>query len=278
MAKPRRSRRILTVVVLVLLSLTIITVDQTGRTHHVTSGIKSVANDVFAPLRSAVDDLLRPVGNVLAGAVHYGALQQENQKLQRTLAQLRQRQAEQPFENQQLQQLLRLQNLPYLAGLPTVTAQTQVTNLSNFVATIGINKGRSQGVEVGDPVVGAGGLIGQVAQAGHSTATIRLITDGQSKVGAVFGPANELTATVNGQGVGDPLAVDFVAPQTPLSRGERLYTNQLMGGEFPAGIPVAFVQSFHTSSGASQISIAAQPLADLENLAYVDVVQWQPSP
>ncbi len=83
MAKARRSRRSLTtLVVLVLVSLTIITLDQTSRTHHLTSGIKSVADDVFSPLRDGVNSVLHPVGDFFAGAVHYGSLQTENQKLQ----------------------------------------------------------------------------------------------------------------------------------------------------------------------------------------------------
>ena len=47
-------------VVLVLISVTVITLDESGRTHSLTSGIKSVATDVFSPLRSGVNDILRP--------------------------------------------------------------------------------------------------------------------------------------------------------------------------------------------------------------------------
>ncbi len=39
------------------------------------------------------------------------------------------------------------------------------------------------------PVVGAGGLVGQVVEVSHHTATVRLITDGQSAVGTRYGPA-----------------------------------------------------------------------------------------
>jgi rod shape-determining protein MreC len=277
-AKPRRSRRVLTVVILVLVSLSVITLDQTGRTHNLTSGVKSVANDVFSPIRSAVNDVLQPVGDFFAGAVHYGALQRQNQQLQASLGRLRQAQSQQAFAARQLQQLLALLHLPYLGQLPTVVAQTQEVNASNFAATIQIDKGRGQGVDVGDPVVGAGGLVGQVVEASHDTATVRLITDGQSKVGVAFGPGNQSTATVSGQGSGDPLSVDLIPPATQIHRGENLYTDQLQGAEFPAGIPVAYITSFHTVAGATQQTVAAQPLANLNELAYVVVVQWQPAP
>ena len=90
MARSRRSRRTLTVVVLIVLSLSIISLDLNGRTHSITSGVKSVANGVFSPLRQAVIDVLSPIGDFFAGAVHYGSLQSENQKLQSTIGSLRQ--------------------------------------------------------------------------------------------------------------------------------------------------------------------------------------------
>jgi hypothetical protein len=39
---------------------------------------------------------------------------------------------------------------------------------------------------------------------------------------------------------------------------------------------VATVSTFHTGAGASQESITVEPAADLNQLAYVDVVQWVP--
>ena len=107
---------------LVVLSLSIISLDLNSRTHGITSGVKSVANSVFSPLRGAVDDVIDPIGDFFAGAVHYGALQSENQKLAATVGQLRQEQAEKGFEQSQLRNVMALQNLPFLNALSTVTA------------------------------------------------------------------------------------------------------------------------------------------------------------
>ncbi len=263
--------------VLVVLSLSIISLDLNGRTHSLTSGVKSVANSVFSPLRHAVTDVLSPIGDFFAGAVHYGSLQSENQKLRATIGNLKLGKAEQNFEKNQLRQLLALQNLPYLNALPTVTAATQEQNSSNFTMTITIDKGRSDGVDVGMPVVGQGGLVGQVIQSFHHTAVVRLVKDGQSKVGVVFGPTKSSTATVDGQGPNSPMTADLVAPHTPLHKGEVMYTSSLDAAAFPPGIPVARVSSFHTSAGASQVTIAVTPMADLSQLAYVNVVLWEPA-
>ena len=274
MARSRRSRRTLTVVVLVVLSLSLISLDLNGRTHSVTSGIKSVANDVYSPLHQGVVDITSPIGSFFAGAFNYSSVQAQNEQLQRTIGQLRAAKAERTFEQSQLRQLLALQNLPFLQSLPTVTAQTVDEYSSNFTATITLDKGRSDGVDVGYPVVGSGGLVGQVIQSFHHTCVVQLITDGQSKVGVTFG--NQLTGIVDGQGPGNDLTLDLVPPHTPLTKGEVLYTSGLEAAAFPSGIPVATVESFHTPSGASQESVTVDPAADLNQLAYVDVVQWEP--
>ena len=275
MARSRRSRRTLTVIVLVVISLSLISLDLNGRTHSLTSGVKSVANNIYAPLRQGVADIIDPIGSFFAGAFNYGAVQADNERLQKEIGQLRAAQAERGFENEQARQLTGLQNLPFLQSLPVVTAQTIDDYASNFTATITLDKGRADGVDVGFPVVGAGGLVGQVIQSFHHTSVVRLVTDGQSKVAVIFG--GQHSGIVDGQGPANDMTADLVPPHTPLHKGEIMYTSGLQAAAFPPGIPVATVRSFHTAAGASQETIAVDPAADLSQLAYVDVVQWVPS-
>jgi rod shape-determining protein MreC len=275
---PRRSRRPrTTLLILVLASVTIITLDARGGFHRITSGVKSVAADAFAPVRAGIDDVIEPVGSFLAGSVHYGAVRQQNQKLQAEIDQLKGEQNSQQDMEQRLSQLSALLNLPFIGNLETVPAEVTNYGTSNFASTIDISVGRHQGVQLGMPVVGAGGLVGQVVQANHNTATVRLITDGQSAVGVVYGSAGSL-AVLNGQGSGKALSGDLVPTNTPLTNGEIFTTSGLQGAIFPGGIPVAKVVSSKTGSTASQESVALQPLADLSHLRYVSVVLWGPSP
>ncbi|HEY1826783.1 MAG TPA: rod shape-determining protein MreC [Acidimicrobiales bacterium] len=275
MPRSRRSRRTLTFIVLIVVSLSIISLDLNGRTHSLTSGIKSVANDVFNPLRHGVSALLDPIGNFFAGAVHYGDVQHENQQLSALIGQLEQQKAEKGFENVQLRDLLALQHLPFIGSQPVVTAETEQQDTSNFTQTITIDKGRSDGVDVGMPVVGAGGLVGVIIQSFHNSAVVQMVTDGQSKVGVTFGTAGA-SGIVDGQGPGSDMTCDLVPPHTTLHKGETLYTSGLDAAAFPPGIPVAHIEAFHTSPGASQESITVDPAADLNQLEYVDVVQWVP--
>jgi rod shape-determining protein MreC len=275
-AKSRRSRRSLTIVALVIISLSVISLDLNGPTHKITSGVKSVANSVFSPLRDSVVDLLSPIGNFFAGALHYHSVQNENEQLQATIGRLRTQASEKGYELRELREITALEHLPYLGSLQTVTAQAQEENSSNFSETITIGKGRADGVDVGMPVVGAGGLVGQVIQSFHHSSVVLLITDGQSRVGVTFG--NGVIATADGEGPGAAMSADLVPLHTHLSKGEIMYTNGLDAASFPPGIPVARVTSSHTGAGASQETVNITPEANLSQLEYVDVVLWEPNP
>ena len=129
------------------------------------------------------------------------------------------------------------------------------------------------------PVVGAGGLVGQVIQSFHHTAVVQLVTDGQSKVGVTFGPDSSSPGTVDGQGPlelhdGRPGAAPHAAAQ---GRDDVHQRSRCRG--LPAGHPRGQRASRSTrAAGASQETITVDPAADLGQLAYVDVVQWVPPP
>jgi rod shape-determining protein MreC len=275
---PRRSRRPrTTLILLVLASLTIITVDARGGFHVITSGVRSVAADAFAPVRSGVDAIVEPIGSFLAGSVHYGAVREQNAKLQQEIDQMKEDQAGESDAEQALKQLSALLDLPYLQNLQTVPAEVTNYGTSDFAATIGIDVGRSDGVQLDMPVVGAGGLVGQVVATSHHTATVRLITDGQSAVGVRYGPAPGALAVLSGQGSGKPLSASLVPSNTPLTDGEVFTTSGLQGAVYPFGIPVARVVSSSTGSNAAEESVNLQPEADLAHLRYVLVLLWGPA-
>jgi rod shape-determining protein MreC len=281
-AKSRRSRRPrTTLLILLLASITIITLDARGGLRSLTSGIKSVAADSFAPVRSGVNGIIEPVGSFLAGSVHYGAVRQQNQKLQQEIRQLQTQGAASQQTEQSLQQLSALLHLPYVSNLQTVPAEVTDYESSNFAATIDIGVGRDDGVQLNMPVVAGGGplgeqLVGQVVQANHHSASVRLITDGASSVGALYGNPGAY-ADVVGAGSGKSLSADLVPVNTPVPVGEVFVTSGLNGAIFPPSIPVARVTATKTGVSSTEESVTLQPLADLSNLRYVSVILWDPS-
>jgi len=268
-AQARGRRRLVTLSVLLLAALTLLAIGGPFRTT-----ASKVARAVVSPFVDVVHGVTKPIGESVAGIFNYGAVVAQNHLLAQQLGQLHQQEVAYAFQLHQLADVMALKRLPFVGTLPTVTAQTTAQNLSNFAATIEINKGTSAGVLDGMPVVGGGGLVGIVTSATSGGATVTLLTDASQSIGVTFGVGGE--AYVRGQGPTRNLSMDFVAPGTPVHLGEHLFTNGLQGGLFPAGIPVGTVDGTLSGTGVVQQSISVAPLANLSNLAYVDVVLWEP--
>ena len=174
--------------------------------------------------------------------------------------------------------LERLDQLPWVGGIPTVTAQVTALSPSDFAATVQLDKGSTSGVAVGMPVVGGAGLVGQVIEVWSSGCTVRLVTDVDSSVGVRFGRPGT-SALVQGSGLGKHSGGQPHRPRAPpLHKGEVLTTSGLQDAQYPADIPVARVTSFSSTPSATQETVSARPLADLAVLQYVDVLQWQSAP
>ncbi|MCX6512544.1 MAG: rod shape-determining protein MreC, partial [Actinobacteria bacterium] len=272
--RPRRLA--LTLSVLIALSITLVTLSARGG-NSMASGVSNVARDVTKPFASGINAVLAPVGRFFVGAVRYGAVNDENARLQAALGRIKQDQQSRAFRDQQLRELMALGHLPFLSSLPTVVAQSTMIDVSNFASTITIDKGRSQGVTVGMPVVASGGLVGQVVEASRFSSIVRLITDGSSRVG-VATPKGKLISLVVGHGATKQLTVEGIASTSSVFKNQKFFTSGLEGGIFPRGIPVGTVEQASSPTGSLNQTIVLRPAADLSQLTYVDVVLWEPRP
>lgn len=130
-----------------------------------------------------------------------------------------------------------------------------------------LDKGRDQGVRIGQPLLGADGLMGQVTQLGDSTCRAMLVTDATHAV-PVQVNRNGVRGLAEGTGDLSRLLVRHVAATTDIKVGDLLVTSGL-GGRFPPGYPVAEVTSIDIEPGASFAMVSARPLAQLDRGRHV---------
>jgi rod shape-determining protein MreC len=273
----RNTSQRLTLVILLLASLTAITLDYKGQASKVIGSLRSDARDAVSPIQRVLSDGLRPIGDVFSGAVNYGAVVSENAKLRGELGSLRREALENQTAEAQLQALLSEQHLPYVQNLPTLLAQVISGPTSNFEDTFEINRGTSSGVGTGMPVVAGAGLVGTVVSAGSSTSVVRTITDSGSQFGVRFGAAGDV-AVAHGVGAGSELSLYGVTAVMPVHAGEPVYSSGLAGASLPAGIPVGTITSVSGGAGTLTKNVLVKPVADLQDLTYVTVLQWFPAP
>jgi rod shape-determining protein MreC len=257
----------------VLGTLIIVTVYLSGG---VVAGARSVAHAVVFPFSWAADFVARPVGHLVAGMVNYSDIETQNKQLRYLLGRETLRADQNALAAQQLRQLSQALHVPVAATLGTLTAQVTMLSPTNFSATVTIDKGQDEGVMDGMPVVADGGLVGRIIATYTHTSTVRLLTDTGSVVGATFGNA-QTSVLISGQGINNPLSVSGIPVTASVGVGSLLSTDGLQGGLFPAGLPVGRVTKLLVNPGASTYSVTLAPTANLNNLAYVDVVLWEPS-
>ncbi len=133
-----------------------------------------------------------------------------------------------------------------------------------------LNKGASDEVFVGQPLIDADGLLGQVVQVSASTSRALLITDATHSV-PVQVNRNGVRAIAEGTGALGTLEIHHVAATTDIAVGDLLVTSGL-GGRFPVGYPVAVVSEVERDPGQPFARIAARPSAALDRSRHVLLV------
>lgn len=278
MAVYRRSRRHrFFLLLLVLTSITVITLDYRGAGGGSLESVRRSARDALAPLQSAASNALEPVGNFFGGVTRYRSLQKENARLQAELDAAKGDRLLTEGAERERQALLELLRLDFAANIPAVAARVIATSPSNFQNTIVVDRGSEHRLAVGMPVVTGAGLLGRVLEVSKTRATIQVVTDRSSSVGVRLTGSGEV-GVASGGGSKEPLKVEFVAATTEVKAGEAVVTSGLEGSAYPPEIPVGKVRSFAKTPGAVQQEITVDPAVDAGRLEFVKILLWGSKP
>ncbi|MCJ8203146.1 rod shape-determining protein MreC [Pseudomonas sp. RGM2987] len=139
-----------------------------------------------------------------------------------------------------------------------------------FTHRILINKGERDGVVLGQPVLDARGLMGQVVELMPYTSRVLLLTDTTHSI-PVQVNRNGLRAIASGTGNPERLELRHVADTADIKEGDLLVSSGL-GQRFPAGYPVATVKEVIHDSGQPFAIVRAVPTAALNRSRYLLLV------
>ncbi len=139
-----------------------------------------------------------------------------------------------------------------------------------FTHRIIINKGERDGVVLGQPVLDARGLMGQVVELMPYTSRVLLLTDTTHSI-PVQVNRNGLRAIASGTGNPERLELRHVADTADIKEGDLLVSSGL-GQRFPAGYPVATVKEVIHDSGQPFAIVRAVPTAALNRSRYMLLV------
>ena len=205
------------------------------------------------------------------------ALQEENERLRRQVAEMEQaiRQAESDSEeNRRLRQLLELREQRRdLSDLET--ALITEYSVTNWTASLTLDKGSSHGVENGDCVMDmTGAMVGVVSQTGTNWCTVLTLTDMETSVGAQVFRTKELGVAEGNFALMERgrLRLDYLPADCKLLEGDLVVTSGL-GGYYPSGLVIGSVEEvLRDDSGSASYAIIV-PRVDVNSLTQVAIVK-----
>lgn len=144
-----------------------------------------------------------------------------------------------------------------------------------FTRKIVVAKGGRDGVYVGQSVIDAHGIMGQVTQVASQVSRVTLITDAGHAI-PVLDNRSGLRMLVFGTGDPDTLKVPYLTSASDIKEGDLLVSSG-MGGTFPPGYPVAQVSRIVNDPNEAFLAITAKPAAQLNHGKQVMLI-WRGAP
>jgi rod shape-determining protein MreC len=161
-------------------------------------------------------------------------------------------------------------------GLSVQFAHLVDVDLDPFRHRIVLDLGAGAGVEVGQPVIDAHGIMGQIVEVLPNSAIAMLITDPTHAIPVVV-ERTGLRTIAYGSGAIDRLELPNIPLSADVKPGDRLLTSGL-GGRFPAGFPVGEVAGVHADATGMFAAATARPAAALDRSGEVLLLKDQPPP
>jgi len=162
-------------------------------------------------------------------------------------------------ENDRLRDMLGAQ--PKVGELVLV-AEILAIDLDPYKQQVILNKGGNKDVYIGQPIIDAWGVMGQVVHLGGFSSTALLISDPSHAI-PVQVSRSGLRSTAFGMGNSQLLELRYIPHNADIEIGDVINTSGL-GGRFPPNYPVGRIISIDRPAGESFATVLAEPVAHLD--------------
>lgn len=228
---------------------------------------------VVTPVQWAADAPGRAWGWASDSLANRNVLLEENRELKSQallLAERSQVMSSVVAENVRLRELL---NAAQRGQLDYITGELIGLNYDPFSQQVIINRGRQDGAYLGQPVIDASGVMGQLISVSPYTSRLLLISDINHAI-PVQVNRNGLRFIAQGSGRTEELYLSHVPETADIREGDLLVTSGI-GGRFPFGYPVAEIKKISHQRGEPFMDVVATSKAQLDRSRYVLLLEHQ---
>ena len=171
-------------------------------------------------------------------------------------------------DNQRLRELLSLQRVTNEDRINASVISRQTSSWWNIVI---LNKGSRDGVEVGDIVVGPGGLIGIIDNISLLTSSVKLITSFDSQLG-VWTQRGNIHGLLIGQGNESPL-LTFYLKEIDVKVGDFVFSSPA-STILPPNLPIGIIETIDKEFGPAVVA-SVKLLADPQAIDWVQILKMR---
>ena len=139
-----------------------------------------------------------------------------------------------------------------------------------FMRKIVVDKGLTNSIAPGMPVIDGSGVVGQVTNVGTFSSEVTLVTEKDQSVPVML-VRNGLRAVAVGSGKDGSIDIPFMPVSADVQSGDMFVTSGI-DGTYPPGLVVAEVTSVQKNAAYVFAKISAKPAAGVDNHRYVMVL------
>jgi len=244
-------------VILILFSVALIICDRYVPSFSI---VKGTLENIVTPLQYAVNWPIAVVENFAITMSSKRVLLDENAKLRAEIILLEAKQQKLISLEQENIKLRGLVTSGILAEKEKfLIANLLAVNTNNFNHKVLLDKGTSNGLYIGQPVLDAYGIMGQIIDVSTERSTVLLLTDTKSAIPVKI-TRNGNRSILIGTGSFNYLELAGVSETFDVKKGDTLVTSDL-GSRFPDGYPVGTVTKVERVLGEQFLKVIVSPSA-----------------
>jgi len=262
---------LITLVVLGLLLMTFhVRLDGGG----VVGVMRSGAQTIVSPLQEAAAFVVTPVADMVDSLSNIASLREENLALRADLAEAEAGLVSLQDQLARLETFEQLYELDIAGGELGRTVANVIGRPDAFDEALIINKGTSDGIAVGQPVIDSNGyVVGTVHSVTGGSATVVPVMVGPSGVKVMVG---EQIGVLMPQVGSELMRLEVFGARDPILLDDRVLTSSA-SVSFPAGLPVGRVVE-DAAPVSDSLTTSVEPFSNPDTLRLVVILAWPPDP
>lgn len=236
--------------------------------------VSNAVRTVFAPFRSGIAAVSGAVSERVDFIREASAYKEQNEQLVNEIIELKKQNKETAVyreENERLNALLELRNS--IQGYSTVAASVIGYSSNHWYDSIEINKGTLAGVNTGNTVIAADGIVGTVTDAGPNWAVVNTVINPESATGIAVARTGDI-GVIEGDA---EMCYDSLCKLTFVDKGANIIVGDILvtsgtGGIYPPDLNVGTIREISADNMGTLNYATVEPMVDFENLREVLVI------